>query len=294
MAGTEWMLQNDISNRWRVLQPAIYLISILPVIVCGLVSKTQAPLIYFFWVGLAIVLIQHGINVFNDEVDWKKGADIEKKDSWYYFHHENVLALKAHAWVSFLFGTILGIALVLHLRREEVFLVALPLLFLGFFYNHSKWTLSYSAWGEWVTGVCYGPGVFGCMAYLFAPKFSVELVLGSLAFSFLAVAVLLSHQPPQVLTDFAAGKRSFAVRYGVDKTYFFARLLTQLCIFCLGIVFWIHLEGSSFFRFLFLLIVFILFVTLPQRLSPPLILKRACLLIFAITLCLGLAGRGAF
>lgn len=291
MTGTEWMLQNDISSRWRVLQPAIYLISILPVIVCALALGGQAPFFYFLWVGSAVVLIQHGINVFNDEVDWKKGADIEKKDSWYYFHRENVLALKVHAWVSFLFGTILGIALVITLNRQEVFLIALPLLLLGFFYNHSQWTLSYSAWGEWVTGICYGPGVFGCMAYLFVPRLSFELVLGSLAFSFLAVAVLLSHQPPQVLTDFAAGKRSFAVRYGVEKTYFFARLLTQLSLFCLGMVFLMYQEGL-FFRFLSLFVIFILSVTLPPRLSPPLILKRACLLIFAITLCLSLVGKG--
>jgi hypothetical protein len=36
----------------------------------------------------------------------------------------------------------------------------------------------------------------------------------ALAFASFAVARLLSHQPPQTATDRAAGKRSFAVRYG--------------------------------------------------------------------------------
>ena len=46
-----------------------------------------------------------------------------------------------------------------------------------------------------------------------------------IAFAALAVALLLSHQPPQIETDRRAGKLSFAVRFGVCTDRFTARLL---------------------------------------------------------------------
>jgi 1,4-dihydroxy-2-naphthoate octaprenyltransferase len=270
-------------SRWRVLQPAIYLISILPVLVCALIFPSSLSHSPIFLVGLAVVLIQHAINVFNDETDWEKGADTEKTNSWFHFHQGNTVVLKIHAWLSLLAGVSLGMALVLNAQRGEILWVALPLVLLGFLYNFSHLALSYTQWGEWVTGLCYGPGVFGCMAYFIRPEWSFHLIAGSLAFGALAVAVLLSHQPPQVLTDFAAGKMSFAVRHGVDKTYQVARRLTLISLILLTSLF-LQVEGGAFSNLVRLLICLYLGVRLPQRLSPPVILKVASLLIIALGL----------
>jgi len=151
-------LANWADRRWRVLQPAIYLISILPVVVGALVFPNSLPLSNIFVAGLAVVLIQHAINVFNDETDWEKGADTEKTNSWFHFHRGNRAALKFHAWASLVTGVGLGMALVLHAHRGELLWVALPLVLLGVLYNFSQLPLSYTRWGEWVTGICYGPG----------------------------------------------------------------------------------------------------------------------------------------
>ncbi|NDD04165.1 MAG: prenyltransferase [Proteobacteria bacterium] len=222
-------LSNWSESRWRVLQPAIYLVSVLPVLVCIGIFPGLRSLSEILLVGVAVVLIQHAVNVFNDGTDWEKGADTEKINSWFHFHRGNMVFLNLHAWVSLLLGVALGISVVLHAQRSELLWVALPLVVLGFLYNFSPLAFSYNRWGEWVTGLCYGPGVFGCMAYFIHPKWSFDLIAGSFAFGALAVAVLLSHQPPQVLTDFSAGKMSFAVRHGVDKTYRVARWLTVNC-----------------------------------------------------------------
>lgn len=272
-------------SRWRVLQPAIYLVSILPALVCGLVFWRHLAVAQFLSIAAAVVLIQHAVNVFNDEVDWKKGADGEKKDSWYHFHQGNVPTLKTHAWTSLILGFGMGLFVIIQAHFWGILWVALPLLLLGLLYNHSHWTLSYTRWGEWVTGICYGPGVFGCMAYLLSQQFSWSLVFGSLAFSFLAVAVLLSHQPPQVLTDFAAGKASFAVRHGVEKTYQIARVLTVLT-FCLLALVLTEQWNISLFVFLRLGILITLVWLLPSKLSPSVILKLVTLqiLIFGMFL----------
>ena len=271
-------LANWSDSRWRVLQPAIYLVSVLPAVVCALVFPRSLPLSDVLLVGLAVVLIQHAINVFNDETDWEKGADTEKINSWFHFHRGDVVSLKIHAWVSLLVGVALGVALVIHKNRIEVLWVALPLVLLGVLYNFSRLPLSYTRWGEWVTGICYGPGVFGCLAYFLHPEWTFKLIVGSLAFGGLAVAVLLSHQPPQVLTDFAAGKMSFAVRYGVDKTYRTAGWLTLISLLLLTSLFF-RTEGPPALNLCRLFCWFFFVVKLPERLSPPMILKSASLLV---------------
>lgn len=273
-------------SRWRVLQPAIYLVSILPTLICGFLFETTLPLSQLMGMGLAVVLIQHAINVFNDETDWKKGADAEKKESWHHFHRGNDLELRTHAWTSLVLGTGLGMWVVFQANRIEVLWTALPLVALGFFYNHSRWALSYTHWGEWVTGICYGPGVFGCMAYVLTGQISGELILGSLACSSLAVSVLLSHQPPQVLTDFAAGKSSFAVRHGAEKTYRAAKLLMVLCLFLLSFLF-SSTADSVLMMGISWLFTLGLVLALPSKLSPPVILRG----ITFQTLCLGLLSK---
>lgn len=265
-------------SRWRVLQPAIYLVSLLPAWVCWLSFKDQASGLHALVLGCSVVLIQHAINVFNDAIDWQKGADAEKENSWVHFHQGNFAALRTHAWTSLCVGLVSGILMVQEAHRWEVLWVALPLVVLGLFYNHSRWTLAYTQWGEWVTGICYGPGVFGCMAYVLTGKLSLALLLGSLAFSCLAVAVLLSHQPPQVLTDFAAGKQSFAVRYGVQKTYQTARWLFYLSLFLLmGLI--VIQDQSLLVRWSLLGLMPWVFLRTPPNLAPPDILKWSTLFV---------------
>ena len=59
------------------------------------------------------------------------------------------------------------------------------------------------------------------------------MVLGMLAFAAFASALLLSHQPPQIETDRAAGKQSFAVRHGAALTRKVALYLQVLTLLSL-------------------------------------------------------------
>ena len=95
--------------------------------------------------------------------------------------------------------------------------IAAPLILLGYLYNAGERPLSYTRMGEWVTGICYG-GVFGCLWLVAGLEPDLKALAGTLSFAALATSLLLSHQPPQIETDRAAGKLSFAVRYGRDKT----------------------------------------------------------------------------
>lgn len=183
----------------------------------------------------AVVLLQHAINLLNDVSDWRLGADVEKFDSWVRVHDEDTRLASRHGLLSALAGTVLGTGLLIWSDRLWILLVAAPMVVLGYLYNAGPRPLSYTFLGEWVTGLCYGPGVFGCLWLLAGLPLEPATVLGAMAFAALAMALLLSHQPPQIETDRAAGKHSFAVRYGALRTRQTARWLAVLFVFSTGI-----------------------------------------------------------
>lgn len=273
------------SKRWEVLQPPIYLISILPGLVWSILLPESVSRLWLTLTTVAVVLIQHGVNVLNDAIDWKKGADSQKVLSWVHFHQLNLSVVRIHGLISFFLGVAVGISIVFQFQMYSVLLVALPLVLLGYGYNASQWTLSYTSLGEWVTGLCYGPGVFGCMGYLFLGKLSLSAVLGSMAFGFLAVAVLFSHQPPQVLNDFLAGKSSFAVRHGAEKTFGVARLLTMTSLLILTVLFTLNFK-EPLFKAAIAFCTFIAIVRLTRHQPSPKIILNSTLWIVGAALLL--------
>lgn len=204
---------------WQALDPPVYLISVLPgATVWLLAGSTGQRLVSVFLATLAVILLQHAINVLNDVSDWRLGADQEKHHSWARFHRLDLRVAACHGYASLLAGALLGLAVLIQFDRLWILLIALPMVLLGYFYNAGTRPLSYTRLGEWVTGLCYGPGVFGCLWLLATGQPSGPVISGSLAFFALAVALLLSHQPPQIETDRQAGKHTFAVRYGAATT----------------------------------------------------------------------------
>ena len=221
---------------WQALDPPIYLISILPGAAVWLLTGVEGRrLAEVAAATLAVVLLQHAINVLNDVSDWRLGADLDKRNSWVRFHGETPRVASLHGFASLALGALLGLAVLIAADKTWIAPVAAPLVLLGYLYNSGSRPLSYTHLGEWVTGLCYGPGVFGCLWLLAANRPVAVGVLGSIAFFALSVALLLSHQPPQIASDRRAGKLSFAVRYGARRTYLGAKLLFLLFLLTFGL-----------------------------------------------------------
>ena len=192
---------------------------------------------------LAVVLLQHAINLYNDAADWRLGADVEKFDSWVRVHAEQPHLAVRHGTVSLLLGGLLGLLVLWQQSQWWILWLAVPLLVLGYLYNAGPRPLSYTHLGEWVTGVCYGPGVFGCLWFVAGREMDAQWLAGSVAFAALAMSLLLSHQPPQIATDREAGKLSFAVRYGADRTRSVSYGLFVMFVFAIGTGVWLAAPG---------------------------------------------------
>lgn len=224
---------------WQAFNPAIYLISILPVVaILVLAANSPIWLSGLLFSTFAVVLLQHAINLFNDVSDWRLGADSEKMDSWVRVYDGNTQPVTLQAIASFIVGGLIGLSVLISADRLWILIIALPLISLGYLYNAGERPLSYSWMGEWVTAICYGPGVFGCLWLVAGLPINFTAIMGMLAFAALATSLLLSHQPPQIETDLRVGKKSFAVRYGVQRTHKVSILLftVALLLIATGIV----------------------------------------------------------
>jgi 1,4-dihydroxy-2-naphthoate octaprenyltransferase len=150
-----------------------------------------------------------------------------------------------HGWISFLLGGLLGLSVLVLADKLWILFFATPMLILGYLYNSGPRPLSYTFLGEWVTGLCYGPGVFGCLWLLGGGSIDIRAVMGMTAFAALAMCLLLSHQPAQIETDRQAGKQSFAVRYGTQRTRQVVYLLFVIFLTAFGIAL-LRTAGNGF------------------------------------------------
>jgi len=279
---------------WQVFNPAIYLISVLPAIaVIVLAGENPVWKQGLVFSAIAVVLLQHAINLFNDVSDWHLGADTEKMDSWVRVHNGNTRPVTVHALISFFLGGIIGLSVLVVGDKLWIVFIALPLIGLGYLYNAGKSPLSYTWMGEWVTGVCYGPGVFGCLWFVAGQDFNLTAVSGMLAFAALAVSLLLSHQPPQFETDRQAGKKSFCVRYGKQKTCQVSVMLFTIALLLVGAGISINHNFSYLQNGSFLLIMGFSFYLMKVGPNPKrvLILSSTILLLSVITLPWLTAGK---
>ena len=235
------------SKWWQALNPAIYLVSVLPGVAVWLLSPSIIDLTALVWATLAVVLLQHSVNLLNDVKDWQLGADTHKFDSWVRIHSGGEAHAFWHGVISGAMGATLGLTTLAVNDRLWIVSFALPLVLLGMLYNAGNKPLSYTPWGEWVTGICYGPGVFGGLWFVSGQPVSGIAVAGMLAFAAFSTALLFSHQPPQIETDRSAGKLSFAVRHGAVTTYKTAYFLYCVSLILVGCVLWWsgHSHGAS-------------------------------------------------
>jgi 1,4-dihydroxy-2-naphthoate octaprenyltransferase len=263
---------------WRALNPAIYLVSILPGAGVWLLTAGQGIDGTALWADvLGVVLLQHAVNVFNDAKDWQLGADVEKYDSWVRVHRHDPGAARLHGWVSLAAAALVGLGVLVLNDRFWVLAYAAPFVVVGLLYNSGERPLSYTPAGEWATALCYGPGVVGGLWLGSGLQLSGAAAVAMLSFGALAAALLLSHQPPQIDTDRAAGKLSFAVRHGAKRTYRTAAGLYAASVVLMMIAVW-QGRGGLYAAVIFVVVgVAAMYWVMRERASPKRLLLGASL-----------------
>jgi 1,4-dihydroxy-2-naphthoate octaprenyltransferase len=191
-------------------RPKTLTAAVVPVIVGTALAPALGHGVIWWRSVVALVgaaAIQIGTNLFNDLLDFSRGADTEHRVG-------PMRVTRAAALASFAVALGCGIPLVVVGGWPILALGLLSLLF-GYAYTGGPYPLAYNGLGEPFVLAFFGFGAVGGTYYLQAGALAPEVALAGLQVGLLACALLAVNNLRDVDEDARSGKRTLAARCGV-------------------------------------------------------------------------------
>jgi len=169
---------------------------------------------------IASILLDGAATVFNNFFDYKKAIN---KDGYLYNVHNPIVARGISPIIAFLIGLlligvagILGIYIVIK-THWILLLVGGVSILIAYFYSGGKYPISYSPFGEIVSGLFEGSIVFGIAYFIQTSDFSITVFLVSLPISLGIANIMLANNTSDVDEDTKNGRKTLPIVIGQDN-----------------------------------------------------------------------------
>jgi 1,4-dihydroxy-2-naphthoate octaprenyltransferase len=199
-------------------RPKTLTASIVPVLVGTLLSPTINWWVTFYALCAAL-FVQIGTNLFNDALDFKKGADNEMRigpmraTQMGWLTADQVIAAGVGCLIiSFLFGIPL-----IEKGGLIIIPIALASLACAYLYTGGPYPLAYVGLGEVFVMIFFGWVSTTTVYYLQAGEWSLYSFLAGTQIGFFSVALIAINNLRDCDQDFLANKRTLAVRFGKES-----------------------------------------------------------------------------
>jgi 1,4-dihydroxy-2-naphthoate octaprenyltransferase len=213
-------------------RPKTLTAALAPVLVGTAIAAQQGYRV-IWWVStlalLSATAIQIGTNLFNDLLDFERGADTEHRMGPTRVTQSGALTprqVRNAAVGSFVVAAALGVPLIA-VGGWPILIVGVLSLLFGYAYTGGPFPLAYHGLGEVFVLVFFGLVAVGGVYYLQAGRVDGVAAIGGLQVGGLACGLLAVNNLRDVAADTAADKRTLAVRFGIG----FGRL--EILAFCL-------------------------------------------------------------
>jgi len=194
--------------------------AVVPIVATlGLVQKNQMTIQW--WIVICALIasfcIQIGTNLVNDAMDFKKGADNEKRigpmrvTQQGYFSYRQVMAMAA---LFFMMAVIFGFPLVIQGGWPIVVIGVLSIL-MGYAYTSGPFPLAYYGLGDLFVIIFFGLVAVGGMYYLLTGQYNLDAAILGLQIGFLSTVLIAINNLRDIYTDIEVKKNTLAVRLGV-------------------------------------------------------------------------------
>jgi 1,4-dihydroxy-2-naphthoate octaprenyltransferase len=245
--------------------------------------------------ALAVALfLQIGVNYANDYSDGIRGTDEHRVGPLRLTGSKSVKpqAVKIAAFAFFALAAISGLAIVVLSQHWWFIPVGIASIVAAWFYTGGKSPYGYSGLGEIAVFIFFGLVATYGTAYIQIGSFDLNALLGGSAAGFFASAVLMVNNIRDIETDAKVGKRTLAVKLGLQKAkaLYFVMLWAPLAI----LLPYPLIYPATIFAWVSLL--FVLPATMivrkpqgPKDLILALKITSLASLVFAITFSFGLA-----
>lgn len=201
------------------LRPKTLTAAVAPVLVgTALVHAERYPIIW--WVSIcaasSAIFIQIGTNLFNDALDFHKGADTEHRVGPKRVTQSGLLShtrVMIGGGACFLIACLLGVPLVLE-GGWPIVAIGIVSLALGYAYTGGPFPLAYKGLGELFVLLFFGIVAVMGTFYLHAHVWAWSALVAGLQIGFLATVLIAVNNFRDAPLDRGAGKRTLAVRFG--------------------------------------------------------------------------------
>ena len=230
------------------LRPKTLTAALVPIIVATALVKAQGETI-LWWVSICALLsaffIQIATNLFNDAIDFKKGADTETRIGPQRVTQSGVMTSRQVMiggglclFVAFLFGVPLVIQ-----GGWPIVVIGLVSLFLGYAYTGGPFPLAYKGLGDLFVILFFGLIAVGGTYYLHTGHWSFPSLIAGLQVGCLATVLIAVNNLRDAPQDALVHKKTLAVRFGIEFARFEILVLVILT-FVLG-VYWASQDVKS-------------------------------------------------
>jgi 1,4-dihydroxy-2-naphthoate octaprenyltransferase len=193
--------------------------AVVPIIVgTALVKAMGYPILW--WVSayalLSALSIQIATNLFNDAIDFKKGADSDQRLGPARMTQSGSLSFRRVLALGFVFlglAFLFGLPLVIH-GGWPIVLVGVTSLFLAYAYTGGPFPLAYLGLGDLFVILFFGLIAVGGIYYLHTMSFEAAAGVAGLQMGFLCAVLIVINNLRDLEQDRRANKKTLQVRMG--------------------------------------------------------------------------------
>lgn len=221
LGATSGLKSSGIRPWLLALRPKTLTASVVPILVATALIKHEGAGV-LWWVSicamLSSVFIQIGTNLVNDAIDFKKGADTVTRTGPRRVTQSGLLTprqVMTGATAFFALAFTLGIPLVMH-GGWPIVAIGLVSLALGYAYTGGPFPLAYKGLGDFFVVLFFGVIAVGGTYYLHAGRVSEAAMVAGVQIGLLAAVLIAINNLRDAPQDSTVGKKTLAVRYGVE------------------------------------------------------------------------------
>ncbi|MCB0356452.1 MAG: 1,4-dihydroxy-2-naphthoate octaprenyltransferase [Bdellovibrionales bacterium] len=209
-----------ISSIWLALRPKTLTAAVVPIVVGTALAyvETKSYSIHVVVLTLlASLFIQIATNLFNDAIDFKKGADTDQRIGPQRVTQSGLLKIANVYLLAGFFlmaAVICGIPLVIR-GGMPILGVGLVSLFLAYAYTGGPLPLAYKGLGDIFVVLFFGVIAIGGVYYLHTLQWHPSPFIAGLQIGFLATVLLAINNLRDIEQDRLANKKTLAVRFGI-------------------------------------------------------------------------------
>jgi 1,4-dihydroxy-2-naphthoate octaprenyltransferase len=218
-------------NAWILAaRPKTLSASLVPIIATSGLVRGLGYTINWWIVVFALLssfCIQIGTNLVNDAMDFKKGADTEKRLGPARVTQQGIFTFKQVMTVAFLFfflAACLGLPLVVH-GGVPILIIGLMSILMGYAYTSGPIPLAYNGLGDLFVILFFGLIAVGGLFYLLTGVYTLEAFVVGLQIGFLSTVLIAINNLRDIKTDVLVNKKTLAVRLGLSYGRFWIGFL---------------------------------------------------------------------